>query len=104
MNKMNLPGFTAGASLFQASEVYQTVGSFCQNVRSSIHPAQLGVIIKPLDPSLITSPSCVEVLFPKICYELKKKWVGDMQIPYVVPYVCGHEFCNVCSDGTVSCR
>jgi hypothetical protein len=103
MNKMNLPGFTAGVSLYQSSRLYHTAGIFGQNGRSSVHLAQVGVITQPLDPSVITSPSCVEVWFPKYCYRLKKKWIGDMEIPYPERYLCGHEPCKICSDGTLSC-
>lgn len=103
MDKMNLPGFTAGASLYQSPRPYHTAGIFGQKGRSSVHPAQVGVIIKPLDPGVITSPSCVGVWFSKTCYRLERIQVDDVVKVYVVPYTCGHEPCIICSDGTVSC-
>ncbi len=98
-----LPGFTAGASLYQSTRLYHTAGIFDQNGRSSIHLAQVDVITKTLDPSDITIPDCVEVWVSKYCYRVEWIWVDGVRNPYLLKDQCGYKRCIFCSDGTVSC-
>jgi hypothetical protein len=99
---MSVPGFTAEASLYQSPRPFHTAGFFVQNGSSSIYLTQIDSITK-LSTDLIISPNCVEVWFPKYCYRVRRVWIDDTLKIYIENYVCGHEPCKICSDGTVSC-